>query len=71
MKIAVLILLLYLEGYSEPWFIPPNIAEVSKVDYSSKAQNFNARYFLMAKSTVPRIQCTWYRGTSIAILQLY
>ena len=49
-------------------FIFPNTAEVSKVDYSSKANRFKVRYFLTAKNTVhARIvgECTSNRGAAV------
>ena len=41
MNDPLLILLLYVRIYSEPPFISENIAEVSKVDYSSNAKSCN------------------------------
>ena len=52
MNNILLILQLDLGKYSEARSISPNQAEVSKVDYPSKANSCNVRNFVIPKRTV-------------------
>ena len=66
MNNLLLILLLSFGEYSEARFIHKNKAEVSKVDYSSKANSSNVHYFALPIETVDNFK----QGISVNVEDL-